>query len=877
MRKIISLIIMIAMLTNTAVIFAEDNKNTANVSQYVIDTISGIGVIDDYYDGDRTVSRGEFAEMIIKLCNMENRVDGNAEPLFYDVSMSNEYYAYIMLAASQGIVEGDENKKFYPNQGIKVADALVVAARTLGAVGSLKNILSANDVIANENLGKNISMGDELTFCGAVQLMFNIFNAYCYSIDNSTLNGRITKLEEKKKFYELYWNMGNIIGGQITANQYTSLDSPNGTANGNVIIGNIQYNIGATNADELLGCKVNAYFIDDDDEKTLVSLDNKSKDSMITIPYEDISDKTTIRNLVYYQNRREKKVDISSSDVIYNAVCSKHHTNEDLRINTGSITLISSENNSKYDVVKVDTYKNMFVSGIEIEDKIIYDKNSTDFVKLEDDLYSVEGISGNKLDLSSISEKSVISVYESINQNENHFIRVVVSNREPVSGKITTYETAENGNIKIGLNDEKYIVPKQYIINHEKYPGKTPLLKSGMNVELYLDAYGMVASAVETNSDLKYGYLIKLWKGEDPDDQCVYFKIYSQDEEFIKCKSKEKMKINGVGMKSQLLFDAANLYDKSTGASKDQLVRYRLNEDGDMCEFEYVTQKNVVPYQSVSNTLVHNETLTTSVLFRSGNKLGGKYILGSDTVIFKIPHDINQEKGFSIDKTLPNDTYLPETTVYNCSAAYKMGAVVCRENQRFNFTDDMYLNVIKSKMEAVNSDGEITNLVEYYNGGKIKTAYTLDNEVLNEVEAGDIVQFAYNNVGEIKGCKPIFRLCDKPNNPISWCIYKNKFDYKSPGTENTPDSRDYSPLVIVYGVCLAKSENIVTVTGFDEARSVYATKTSGNVYIYDTDRKSVEMSSFDAIVESGSIDELTGSVLLTNARNDLGRELYIIK
>lgn len=875
MKRIISIFIVLTIIAGNLVTYAENNDSAWKISTYAVDAVKWTGAIDEYYDEDRIISRGEFVEMIIKLCNMEEQVDNKTEPLFYDVSPTNEYYGYIMLAARNGIVKGDDLRNFYPSKDITRSEALTISARTLGITEELSGIININNVISEEHLSRNVLNSDTLSFGCAVQLLFNIFNANYYYVDQESSYKQFKKINKDKKFYELYYNVGEISGYQITANQYTAINNENGTAEGCVIINNEQYQCGNTDASSLLGCKVNAYFVDSDDEKTIISIEDRNEENTIKISADDISDETTIRNIAYYENGKKKKINISAADVIYNAVYCKEYTDEDLKIDTGYITLISSENNSVYDVVKVDTYKNMFVSGIDANERIIYDKNSGDSITLKEHQYQIYGVTGTEMEMSSIVQKSVISVYESKNTDSNKFVRIIVSNKEPVLGTISSISNGDNGKKDIEINGSHYTVLKSLIDFHEKYPGKVPEIKTGMTAEFYLDAYGIIAAVVDRETGLKYGYLTSLYNDES-DEDIMFFKIYSQDGAFIRCKSRKKIKINGETKNAVELMKSALIYNSDKKKVVDQIVRYQLDDNGDLRELEYAAQKNVVPHLSNATTLVHNETLTGNVVFRSYNKLGGKYIVGEDTVIFTVPLDINQEKGFGIRKSFPNDTYLSTTEIYNCSQAYKVGAIISRESNTPEYTDDMYLNTIKEIATALNSDNEVTQLVEYYTGGKLRQAYVADDEVLDGIERGDIVQFAYNNAGEIKGCKPIFKVCDKPNNPVEWCIYKNQYEYKSPGTNN-PNDKGYSPLVTVYGICLAKDDNVITVTGFDEAGSVYATRTDGNVYIYDTSTRTIETTNFDSVVESASIDELTGSVVLTNARNDLGRELYIIK
>lgn len=75
------------------------------------------------------VTRGEFVKQLLLIAGEDE--EKSEEYIFNDVSSENKYYGYIARAKSMGIVLGDNNNCFKPNENIDLGDACVIADRLL--------------------------------------------------------------------------------------------------------------------------------------------------------------------------------------------------------------------------------------------------------------------------------------------------------------------------------------------------------------------------------------------------------------------------------------------------------------------------------------------------------------------------------------------------------------------------------------------------------------------------------------------------------------------------------------------------------------------------------------------------------------------------
>ncbi len=883
MKKAIVLILLAAQFLFCFGVCAETAES--EIDRFAADTLISLDIIKSAAKPEREVTRGEFADMIVKFFAKYDTEKENMQPVFYDVPVSGKYYKAVTFAVNYGLVKGYAEKKFNPEKIITVDEAVQISARALGVNDSVSEFINYRSVAADERLYRNIDKYGNLTYKNAINLLFNLLDANCYGSDEIRTDGSFEFKKKDEKLGHACFDL-SFKDGIIAANSLANLNGTKPMSKGRISIDSEEYYSGDTDIENYLGYNVRACvrYSDDTDRYTVLSYKINDSNKIITIDADDISSSTTSRQVVYKLNNSKKTENIYSVDFIYNGKYYADYTDADIKIKNGTVTLIDNNNDGKTDVVKVDSFRNVFVSAVNSENETIYDAYGFDAVLLGDKDYSVTDIYGTAMNLSVISKNDVISVYESKDYGSDSYVKIVKSTTSPIKGKVTSIENSSEGEDAIIMIDgTEYTLSGEYIVNSLKYPNKMPNVKVGLQAEFYFDFQDKIVAAAEdkNNSDNKYGYLVKLAQKADMSEN-VELKIFSQDGQFVICTAEDKIKINDVRKDSSDLLRIASVYDKNSGRTNPQVIRYKLNENKKLSEIEYAPPTKVIPHTNNIKTLTYNDTLTDAAM-RSYSKIGGRYLCDTNTVIFSVPNDVENEKGYKILSGFGNDHTIAQLQVYNASVNYVAGALVTQDVASDNFTNAVQLVMIKNITKALNDEEEEIDLVTGYQlGREIKFSVT-DEDILDGVGKGDLAQVLFNSLGEATAMKVLFKNAPTPADPVPYMIYRDKYAVKSPGNQNKnyDNQYEYSPMICAYGRCLSvEGDHIITVAGYDADR-VFSNQvywySYDNVFTYDIDKLTVKQSSFAEIVESSSYDNLNGSVVFVVSMNDRPREIYIIK
>lgn len=123
--------------------YIQDNNNCSYVPNYCFSNVNAniiatqlqnIEEIKSYvaeYPDEMLpqITREEFVKQILVIAGENEEKNGGT--VFNDVLNENEYYGYISRAKSMGIIVGDNNNCFRPNESIGISDACIIADRLL--------------------------------------------------------------------------------------------------------------------------------------------------------------------------------------------------------------------------------------------------------------------------------------------------------------------------------------------------------------------------------------------------------------------------------------------------------------------------------------------------------------------------------------------------------------------------------------------------------------------------------------------------------------------------------------------------------------------------------------------------------------------------
>lgn len=167
-KKIWGVFLALSFLLNTIpVVFSEysDIEKGSNIYDSV-SLLSDLNIISGYSDGSfkpyKTLSRAEFAKLIVMIYDKENEAKANSlASTFKDVLQGSWYTGYVNYIASRQIINGYADGTFAPDKPITYAEAVTILCRILGYKEEDVGYYWPNNYL---NQAENLGLASGMTF-----------------------------------------------------------------------------------------------------------------------------------------------------------------------------------------------------------------------------------------------------------------------------------------------------------------------------------------------------------------------------------------------------------------------------------------------------------------------------------------------------------------------------------------------------------------------------------------------------------------------------------------------------------------------------------------------------------------------------------------
>ncbi|MDW5299409.1 MAG: S-layer homology domain-containing protein [Sedimentibacter sp.] len=201
MKKVLSLVLVIAMvLSSMSFAFAGTFEDVTGDYEDAVNALSALGVINGYEDGtfrpEKTITRAELAKILVEALGYGDLVAG-ASSNFTD-TQGHWANGYVAIAAGTGLVVGYPNGTFLPDKAVTYDEALTMVVRALGYTdASLKGTWPTNykvkaiDLDLNDDVVMATAAADR---GGVAQILFNALEAKIVKIDEDGIVVETTKL-----------------------------------------------------------------------------------------------------------------------------------------------------------------------------------------------------------------------------------------------------------------------------------------------------------------------------------------------------------------------------------------------------------------------------------------------------------------------------------------------------------------------------------------------------------------------------------------------------------------------------------------------------------------------------------------------------------
>ena len=780
---------------------------------------------------DDTIIRSEVTKMAVTALGMQEAAEsskGNHD--YLDVSEDHWANGYISIATGLGLVEGDGDGNFRPNDKITYREAVTIMVRATGYEQSALQkggYPSGYISVASENAMLNGVSGtsEKEISRGNVAILTN--NALetkkmeqtgfgdrpSYSVVDKTLLS--DNLSAKK------------ITGQIKAVGKMTLSGVSPVNDDSVMIGNEIYK-SEYNANDLLGHNVIAYVQKDkyNEEHLILALSNKQTNTALDISpelFRSIETKNGVDVITYYEGGKSKTASIASNaQLIYN---NRNIDYDKAKLNiqdkNAYISLLDTNSDSKYDVVFVTEYENIIVESA-TSSKITGTNQKV--IRLDDIDYKLyQGF--NEIRPTDLRKWDVISVVKSPTDDYHE----IYMSRNTVKGKVTSI--TKNG---FKVDGTEYITAAEF----------DSAVSLGDTVEFCLDVNSKISAiknvAITVDS---YGYLTNAYTSENGDTS--YVKLVEKSGEKATLELASKVKLNGVSTKAEEVIK---------GLEKNTLIAYVKNSSNKISEIDTAIDKSNSGAIDRDNFTLNKKL--TAVEYNSGTSKLGDVRITNDTIVFDASNIDNISVG---SKSLFADKQKYTGLVYDMTEKLEAGVVVITATE---YTPDISSQsaVVIDISSGLNNDGEDTDIVTLLVDGKETTLNAKDKNILvkgngAKLDLGDIIQYKTNSKGEIAGIRVLFDI-----------------DAKDTEFINEP----IDDMTVVYGKVEKVFDDSLNVSVNGASAKNYEIDNNVRIYSIDSDAsiKGVEVAEFGDITV---FDEDDNNRIFIRIVNHNVKEVIIVK
>jgi|GEM_PF-2748472 len=738
-----------------------------------------------------SVSRANFASIIVRMLGMDD-VDLTSEtPIFADVDAEHPSYSAVTLLGKLGIVKGGGEARFYPDEPVTYAQAVKMLVSALGYEDYAKvkggfpagYIITALEkkIIPRDN-SKNINSA--MKFADIAVLLDTAIEAPILEAKSYGERVHYVSHEDSTiltEYLDIYTVEGIFeAAGSTRINYGDKLKSDKVEINGLILSAT------DNNFEDLLGYDVKAYYKKDASEDINLLLyveENKSHNDVFTIEG-DYIEYFELGKIYYRKNDNDLDyVHINSSiDVVINNEKVYKFTSDDI-INADKIILIDNNSDGNYDVMRITIEEIMVVSGVYIQENKVYGKYNTGnednnmlVLDSKDREIVVMDKAGNPADINSIVAGSVLTV---VRNQDSSKIKVIVSN-DIIEGVIDEINVSSDLKDKIiTMEGKEYRVSK-----NAEYIENLSGLKAGDECVFYLDSDDRIADIEYRGQNAKkYAYLVKAAKKNGLSNR-VEFRLYTINKKFEDFISAENIKINGSRkLSGDEVLESIKYFDSLGREQVHQLIRYSLNSNGEVSHIE--TAKEVGENELGSNigfTKYKNPALEQKVVYNESHRTFGWQVrIDENTVVFCVPTNLKY-----INDILYYDIkYISD---YRNSQSFYIEAYDVSEDRTAKvlieksekgggdpIRDKSKVVVITKITEVVDEEGNTTKMLYGYQDGKeIKLPFDKDcdtikyygnNKEPSEIKRGDLIRYGLNSKGQINDYYKLFSLRDENKNP----------------------------------------------------------------------------------------------------------------
>lgn len=848
MKKLLSIILALTVFLSvfTVVGAADEAAIEVQIPEKYIDNIEmlkALGIGDfSQKDFSGKVTRGEFAQIIAGLLNASDMQVTNLP--FLDVDKNNEYYNAVCAVYSYGIMNGVGATEFNPDGFITQEQAIKCMVCVLG-YGDIAFTYPEDYVNLAlrlkllKNLGTN---SDNFTWEKVIQLVINTFDVSIMTVHSVGTDSVVYQPDDKKTILGVYHNIYKSKG-RVTDNGITTITGQPVLGRDYMIVNNIAGLVGDEELRSYIGKTVEFYYQADGTVTTILYfLPDTDAAGELVIKADDLAkdaQKFTKTNIVYY-NENGKTINAKVNqyaDMIYNGKSFPTFLASDIKIDAGTVTLIDNDNDSIYDLIVVEEYRDFIITSVDTVDQTISDENGNIYSynpeKVHASFYNADLQSAG---IDEFINGYIVSLFES---KDGEYRKFVLSGKS-ATGTVDGFEEDEDGNVTISIEGVPYKYAPTFLgniadgIRDEFFP------KIGMNVKVYLNYEGKIASIDLAARDFLYAYCLAIAPKTGGMSNTVQLKVVTEKNDELILNAAKDVTINGVKSSPSDLLTIPAFENTKTGEFVPQLVRIKTNSDGELKMIMTATE------QKTNLGFSDKDTFTLATSYGSGSTsgrgYGTYYSTDSDTVYFRIKKDNNyHEPEVMVIKTKPSA--YANMKIYDVDEFWNAGALVFQDNDSYsNYMGRVF--IVTKVFTTFDANRQPVKAIRGYQQSSYWTYVEaeeglIDHYIPEGIKIGDIVQIQVDDAKNIRTINKMFSLADKQAPVTEGSITSDGISYVygylcNKGTSNVVISMDNYDLDATSNIQMRTVPTSAAVLLFDVQEKTLRTTTLREIPINAT-------------------------------------------
>lgn len=687
-KRVISMLLAAAMVLSmsTFVAFAEDSTTNEEAADAVLSSAAGtelasmpnddvqyadaykfdysmglFEMLEDGYWQNEKVTRAEFATIVAKMlkANTAGYPRYGSSP-YVDIDASNFAYSSVCYLTEIGILSGDGNSEFRPNDPILVNEASKMIMCALGyqdaceiTNGGFPNGYTTFALRQGIYNGLSLSYTDSMTAMQMAKMVRNAMEAYLMETVVYRADGTAdVRVSDSKTLLTETYKIKNETG-YVEGTYFSYLTGSEVDLENEVIIDGTCYQFAdGYDMEALLGYEVNYYYMEDVSgyrrDYIAYCEPRKDKNKEYDIMAKDIVSLTADKIVYNDANDKEKTLTFDASTLIsYNGKPYYELSDVSMAIKEGHIKVVTHESSTKASAVMIqEQFDGLFDRYNKSTYQVIFQDSMT--VSLPELKFDTSYHTGLTLDGKAISPEDLVK-NDAITycvSKDGQYIRSYVS-RNVVSGTISTTRTEE---YTAGDYQVVTLAGNEYVVS--AYCTKE--ITSGFTSDFQITYDGrLLGTNSTTSTGGNYGYLIKFASGDDAFSSTFRIKVLDRQGKVSEYTSATKVNSNINGEEKQ--WSASDIIN-SRAFDDRQLVVFDVNSEGKL--------KSLYQAFDYTKYLDDPDTLDFGKYYdetgRYSNGLIGSSAIEDSTLIFKIPFvDRDRDEDYKVIKKsdLSNGSY----------------------------------------------------------------------------------------------------------------------------------------------------------------------------------------------------------------------------